>query len=173
MGGDAGASSQPGVGSTFWFSVRLPRAPATAPLPDAPADASWGEAERRLRLELPGRRVLLAEDDPINREVAIALLELAGQQVDVAVDGEQAVAKVATQRYDLVLMDMQMPRLDGLQAARRIRALPGAATLPIVALTANAFAEDRERCLAAGMNDFVAKPLDMGELYAVLLRWMK
>jgi two-component system, sensor histidine kinase and response regulator len=117
--------------------------------------------------------VLLAEDDPINREVAIELLQLAGQVVDVAVDGEQAVLKAASGRHDLVLMDMQMPRLDGLEATRRIRALPGGASVPIVALTANAFTDHRDRCLQAGMSDFLVKPLDMAELYGVLLRWLK
>ena len=175
MGGEAGAHSQPGQGSTFWFTVRLPLATARSDGPaPAPDDGSgWSEVERRLRLERPGRRVLLAEDDPINREVATELLELAGQVVDVAVDGEQAVQMAASAHYDLVLMDMQMPRLDGLAAARRIRALPEGASLPIVALTANAFADDRNRCLQAGMNDFIAKPLDMAELYGVLLRWLK
>ncbi len=173
MGGEAGARSQPGLGSTFWFTVRLPRAPMQPTHAGVASDPDSADAERRLREERPGRCVLLAEDDPINREVATELLELAGQRVEVATNGAAAVALVASGRYDLVLMDMQMPGLDGLQATRRIRALPGTQALPIVALTANAFSEDRNRCLQAGMNDFIAKPLDMTELYRVLLRWLR
>mgnify|MGYP001324543852 CR=1 FL=1 len=116
-------------------------------------------------------QALLADDNPVNREVGVALLEELGLLVDTAVDGREAVERVAAGRYDLVLMDMQMPRLDGLDATREIRALPGCATLPVIAMTANAFDHNRAECLAAGMNDFVTKPVDLPALAATLRRW--
>jgi CheY-like chemotaxis protein/HPt (histidine-containing phosphotransfer) domain-containing protein len=122
--------------------------------------------------------VLVAEDNLINQEVAVALLEQAGLQVDVASNGAEALDLVASHSYSLVLMDMQMPVLDGLQATRAIRVSEGAARgssgggLPIIAMTANAFGEDRNACLAAGMNDHVAKPVDTELLYTTLLRWL-
>ncbi|KQP18415.1 hypothetical protein ASF43_11465 [Pseudorhodoferax sp. Leaf267] len=119
-----------------------------------------------------GARILLAEDNPVNQEVAVQLLEAAGVTVEVAADGEEALQMALSRPYDLVLMDMQMPRMDGLEATRRMRQEPTLAHLPIVAMTANAFPEDRQACLDAGMNDHLAKPVDPRVLQAALVRWL-
>jgi CheY-like chemotaxis protein len=129
-------------------------------------------AELSLQAMPAGARILLAEDNRINQEVAVELLTEVGLKVDVANDGFEAVERARGGSYDLILMDMQMPGMDGLEATRAIRTLSVCATLPIVAMTANAFAEDRERCHAAGMNDFVAKPVDPEQMFATLLRWL-
>jgi two-component system, sensor histidine kinase and response regulator len=143
-------------------------APRAAPTPPA----ALQQLEAHLRQRHDGARVLLAEDNPINQEVASSLLQMAGLQVDVADDGAAALAMAEQTDYRMILMDMQMPVLDGLQATRAIRALPRAADLPIIAMTANAFGEDRAACLAAGMNDHIAKPVNAQVLYATLLRWL-
>jgi two-component system, sensor histidine kinase and response regulator len=142
-----------------------PRVAAAAALPAVSTAAA-------LRARHAGARILLAEDNPVNAEVSVALLSAAGLVVDAVVNGRLAVEHVRSGRYDLVLMDMQMPEMDGLAATRAIRALPRAQALPIVAMTANAFGEDRAACLAAGMNDFLSKPVETTRLYAMLQHWL-
>jgi CheY-like chemotaxis protein len=130
-----------------------------------------GEAESQLRALHDRRRVLLVEDNPINLEVAVELLSSVGLIVETAEDGSEAVDRVMAKTFDLVLMDMQMPKVDGLEATRRIRAA-GREALPIIAMTANAFGEDRSACIVAGMNDHVTKPVDPERLYSVVLQWL-
>ena len=166
MGGDAGAESNLGTGSTFWFTANLPKESQQAVVEVVLSEP----AENVLRRDYAGTRILLVEDEPINQEVTTFMLEHVGLTVDVAEDGIEAVERAQRGKYQLILMDMQMPRLDGLDATRRIRVIPGYANLPIIAMTANAFAEDRERCMEAGMSDFITKPLPAPELYKALLR---
>jgi len=170
MGGDAGATSTPGRGSTFWFTVRLRRGDAESTAMLVPISAS---ATETLRAEFGGAKVLVADDGAILQEVMKLMLEDAELVVDVADNGAHAVSMASAGRYSLILMDMQMPEMDGLDATRAIRALPGYARTPILALTANAFAEDRARCVDAGMDDFLSKPCGVEVLHATVLAWLR
>jgi PAS domain S-box-containing protein len=169
MGGVTGVSSTPGLGSRFWFTARLKKLAAAGDV----AEVLDFDPETMLRQGYRGSRILLVDDEPINLEVARIILEEVGLVVDTADDGVQAVERARSTAYAAVLMDMQMPRLNGIEATRQIRALPGYRETPILAMTANAFLEDRTRCLEAGMNDFLIKPFDPDILFSRLLQHLR
>jgi hypothetical protein len=170
MGGDIGVESLPGAGSTFWFHVRLER--DLQPSVSMPASGEI-DAEAVLRRDHSGARILLSEDEPVTQEVSRELLEHAGLAVDLAENGAQALALARQQVYALILMDMQMPVMNGVDATRAIRAESQNRDTPILAMTANAFDEDRDACLAAGMNDHISKPVQPETLYETVLKWLK
>ncbi len=170
LGGDIGVESALGVGSLFWFELPFEVGQAEAQRPQSTATSG---ALRALRASVPPGEVhlLLVEDDPINQEVAVDLLRARGFVVDVAENGAVALQRVKALRYDAILMDVQMPVMDGLTATRELRKRPEGATTPILAMTASAFAEDRYACQEAGMDDFVAKPIQPDALFATICRW--
>jgi len=197
MGGEVGVDSLEGQGSSFWFTARFePAQPGAAADVTTPAPGHGHRAqaqaqllaapgrddgllrrpphghEATLRARQPGARLLLAEDNPINQEVARELLLAVGLVIDTAGDGAQAVQLARDHDYDLILMDMQMPVLDGLAATRVLRGLPRYARTPILAMTANAFGDDRQACLDAGMDDHLPKPVEPELLYGMLVRWL-
>ncbi|MCM8610659.1 PAS domain-containing hybrid sensor histidine kinase/response regulator [Accumulibacter sp.] len=171
MGGEIGVDSTPGQGSIFWFMVDLQKRNANAVAP-APSSAGLA-AEQRLLIDYTGTRVLLAEDEPISQEISRFLLEDVGFLVDVVDNGREALDLARRRPYALIVMDMQMPALSGVEATREIRADSLNKTTPVLAMTANAFDEDREDCLAAGMNGHISKPVDPDRLYETLLVWLE
>jgi len=170
MGGDIRVESAVGIGSTFHFNLPFP-----IPSPREAAEfhtrrlAASGRRSPNTSRPLAGFAILLVDDNAINREVISDVLERRGAAVQTAVNGDEAIAAVRSHRFDLVLMDLQMPVLDGIGATRCLRGIDGLEELPVVALTANTRATDRDECLAAGMNDFLPKPIDPAELTSRIL----
>jgi two-component system CheB/CheR fusion protein len=161
MGGTIRVESRAGEGSTFEFTFSAGIADDVAPA-----------AEAAGRGKFSGLRILVAEDNKVNQLVAMRLLQRMGCHVDIADDGASAVSSVAANSYDIVLMDVHMPEVDGMEAAARIRLMPAAKSrVPIVALTASASYEVRTACLAAGMNDYLSKPIEVEALCQALDRW--
>lgn len=172
MGGKAGVESIPGKGSTFWFTARLKIATEQTLTSQ---DSQTCEPDTDiLKNKFAGLQILVVEDEPINQLIATTFLEDIGMVVKVANNGREAVNLVAVEPFALILMDMQMPEMDGIEATRKIRELATQwHTLPIVAMTANAFMEDRAQCLEAGMDDFITKPIDPEKFYTLLLYWLR
>ena len=176
MQGQVGLQSALAQGSTFWLTLSLDKKAGPTPVVLTPPPTSMplprSNAAREQLAQFAGTRILLAEDNAVNQEVAVALLGSAGIEVDVANDGQQALKMAGENDYALILMDVQMPVMDGLDATRAIRGSAWGRDIPILAMTANAFAEERQRCLDAGMNDHVAKPVVAEQLFDTLRTWL-
>ncbi|MGD8802426.1 MAG: response regulator, partial [Gammaproteobacteria bacterium] len=164
MHGQFGVDSVPGEGSTFWFRITLP-------IGEAQATTQPGSSEQAVKGLLQGH-VLLVEDNPINQMVAQKMLEKIGLESTLAGDGQEALNRLEQDRFDAVLMDCQMPVMDGFEATRRIREQSALTSLPVIAMTANVMEGDREKCIEAGMNDYIGKPVVEADLKKTLARWL-
>jgi signal transduction histidine kinase/BarA-like signal transduction histidine kinase len=189
MGGDIGVKSALGQGSTFWFTVQMKVGLDSDQLNTNPSVGQGtaigdgahtnsrpnetSEINAAVSATLRGSRILLAEDNQVNQQIAIQLLSAAGVDVDIAENGHEAIVLALSTKYDLILMDLQMPELDGIETTMQLRLHRSAQELPIIAMTANAIQSERERCRQAGMNDFVSKPFRPQTLFDVLMRWIK
>jgi signal transduction histidine kinase/CheY-like chemotaxis protein len=172
MGGEVGLQSAPGGGSLFWCTARLPPAPAAADAAELANNVDHEDFIQRLKGSLAGATLLVVDDNEVNRIVVREQLKLVGLEADEAQDGLRAVEMAKRADYDLILMDVQMPTLDGIEATRQIRTIDRYRNIPIIALTADAFKADRQRVMDAGMSDHLAKPLQARQLYAALAQWL-
>lgn len=169
MGGKVGVESTPGVGSVFWFTARLKKA---SPVINEHNGCLERKPQEILASDFANCRILVVEDELNNSVITKKLLASVGLEADIAENGEQAIDMIATNNYSLVLMDMQLPTMNGLEATQKIRAMDRSQGLPILAVTGNAFKEDRDRCINAGMNDYLTKPLYPNELFTMLVKWL-
>ncbi len=172
MGGDAGGESTLGQGSRFWFTARLYRGHGPMPIAQVSEVEGGLSAEEKLRQEYAGTSVLVVEDNEINRRIVVEMLYAVGLAVSEASDGNEALQLLAQRDFRLILMDVRMPGMDGLEATRQLRLNPRWRTVPVLAMTANVFPEERRACIDAGMNDFVFKPFEPRQLYAQLYKWL-
>ncbi len=177
MGGEVGVRSEPGVGSTFWFTARLGISDASVPqmierVQDAAAELQAATLGAAVMTTLKGARILLVEDNTFNQQIALEMLEDVGASVCLAANGQEALDLLRQAAFDCVLMDVQMPLMDGLEATRHIRADPRLAGLRVLAMTATATSDDRARCSAAGMDDFISKPIQPAVMYRTIANWL-
>jgi len=169
MHGEIGVRSELNMGSTFWFDVLVSKASTAV---QHPVQQPAAMAETILQRNCKDKRLLVVDDDPISRDLILAQLKSIWPKIDVASDGIEAVDAVRNRQYDLILMDLRMPRMDGLNATREIRRLANGAAVPILAMTANVYSEDMARCRDAGMNDFIPKAVSAAPPFEILLKWL-
>ncbi|MYN29930.1 PAS domain S-box protein [Duganella levis] len=177
MGGEVGVHSRPGQGSTFWFTARLGISSASVPelidrVKDAAAELLASSRSAAVMSALKNARILLVEDNTFNQQIALEMLEEVGSSVCLAANGMEALELLRQTAFDCVLMDVQMPLMDGLEATRRIRADPRLADMRVLAMTATATSEDRVRCIEAGMDDFISKPIQPALMYQTIANWL-